>query len=244
MQSGENEDSWSIANIEEQYIEAIERQPNYETQYLTERDTSIRNIFHNFQESATSIAQLYRDRINSNETGALWIPFQTAAGTVTSLYKESCDGIRRTSETAMQCGYQRRTREIADWARSKRRRYIRREDLLSYLAGKSPPSMIHVTKLPPHLFSSTKPQPHHGQHHQNQPPIQQHNDHHVHNGAFVSPSDSDLHTFKEALARRSRGPELYAFVAGEIARHCKRPASPLDVNMDVQNLCSKRPRYM
>lgn len=60
MQSGENEDSWSIANIEEQCIEAIERQPNYETQYLTERDTSNRNIFHNFQESATSIAQLYR----------------------------------------------------------------------------------------------------------------------------------------------------------------------------------------
>lgn len=41
-----------------------------------------------------------------------------------------------------------------------------------------------------------------------------------------------------------RGPELYAFVAGEIARHCKRPASPLDVNMDVQNLCSKRQRFM
>lgn len=60
MQSGENEESWSIASIEEQYIEAIERQPNYENQYLSERDASVRNIFHNFQESATSIAQLYR----------------------------------------------------------------------------------------------------------------------------------------------------------------------------------------
>lgn len=39
-----------------------------------------------------------------------------------------------------------------------------------------------------------------------------------------------------------RAPELYAFVAGEIARHCKRPASPLDVNMDVQSL--KRQRFM
>lgn len=105
----------------------------------------------------------------------------------------------------MQCGYQRRTREIADWARSKRRRYIRREDLLSYLAGKPPPSMIHVTKLPPHLFSSSKPQTHHGQYHQNQQPAQPHNDHHMmHNGAFVTPNDSDLHTFKEALARRPR----------------------------------------
>lgn len=64
--------------------------------------------------------------------------------------------------------------------------------------------MIHVTKYAPHLFSSTKTQSHHGQHYQNQAPIQQHNDHHMHNGAFVSPSDSDLHTFKEALVRRSR----------------------------------------
>ena len=47
----------------------------------------------------------------------------------------------------MQCGYQRRTREIVDWARSKRRRYIRRDELLSYLAGKPPPPpSIHVTK--------------------------------------------------------------------------------------------------
>lgn len=61
MQSNENDESWSVANIEEQYIEAIERQqPNYEAQYLHERDNSIRNMFQNFQESATSIAQLYR----------------------------------------------------------------------------------------------------------------------------------------------------------------------------------------
>lgn len=60
MQSNEGEDGWA-ANIEEQYYEAIERQqPNFEAQYLGERDTCIRNLFHNFQESATSIAQLYK----------------------------------------------------------------------------------------------------------------------------------------------------------------------------------------
>lgn len=115
----------------------------------------------------------------------------------------------------MNTGYQRRTREIADWARSKRRRYIRREDLLAYLAGKSsPPSgMIHVTRLSPqHLYTNTQQaKPLHSQHigpgsptsaHQMQP----HNEHHhLHSGAtFVSSMDSDLHTFKEALARRSR----------------------------------------
>lgn len=41
-----------------------------------------------------------------------------------------------------------------------------------------------------------------------------------------------------------RAPELYAFVAGEIARNCKRPASPLDVNMDVQSHSNKRQRFM
>lgn len=63
MQSNDNDD----AHIEEQYIDAIERQqPNYEAQYLSERDNSIRNLFHNFQESATSIAQLYKGKYRMN----------------------------------------------------------------------------------------------------------------------------------------------------------------------------------
>lgn len=62
MQSNDGDDSWSIAHIEEQYMEAIERQQPIETQYLSERDNCIRSLFHNFQESATSIAQLYRGK--------------------------------------------------------------------------------------------------------------------------------------------------------------------------------------
>lgn len=127
---------------------------------------------------------------------------------------ESCDGIRRTNELAMNTGYQRRTREIADWARSKRRRYIRREDLLAYLSGKSsPPSgMIHVTRLSPqHLYTNTQQsKPLYSQHigsgspvaaHQMQPHAEHH---HLHSGTTFSSMDSDMHTFKEALARRSR----------------------------------------
>lgn len=37
----------------------------------------------------------------------------------------------------MQAGYQRRTREVLNWAR--RRRHFRREELLAFLAGKTPP---------------------------------------------------------------------------------------------------------
>lgn len=64
MQSNENDDSWSIENIEEQYIEDIARQPNYDELYRNERDSSVRNVFHQFQDSATSIAQLYRGKID------------------------------------------------------------------------------------------------------------------------------------------------------------------------------------
>lgn len=225
MQNEGADESW----LEEQCIEAINSQPDYERDYVQQRDTASRNVWSAFQDSATSVAQLYRDRSGFHDAGALWLPFQTAAGTVTTLYKESCEGIKRTNESAVQCGYQRRTREIVDWARSKRRRYIRREDLLAYLAGKPPP--------PLHRRLSPKPEsPHNNSN--NNTTIFVGTNHHQANDS------SDLHTFKEALVRKPRGPELYAFVASEIARHCKRPASPLDVNMDVQNISNKRQRFM
>lgn len=80
-----------------------------------------------------------------------------------SLSIESCDGLKRTSDAAIQCGYQRRTRELADWARSKKRRTIRREDLLAYLAGRTLPtqsthanrrwvrSCVQASNIPPKL---------------------------------------------------------------------------------------------
>lgn len=47
----------------------------------------------------------------------------------------------------MQSGYKRRTRELAEWARSKKRRLIRREDLLAYLAGKAlPPITVNHSR--------------------------------------------------------------------------------------------------
>lgn len=103
-----------------------------------------------------------------------------------SLSIESCDGLKRTSDAAIQCGYQRRTRELADWARSKKRRTIRREDLLAYLAGRTLPTQSthanrrwvrqratspHPPKLtilstffPIHSLCSSSPKPehHHG----------------------------------------------------------------------------------
>ncbi|XP_055913557.1 HUWE1-associated protein modifying stress responses [Eupeodes corollae] len=229
MQQEPNDETW----LEEQCLRELEAQNDYERDYHRQRDNSISTVWGAFQDSATAVAQLYRERSNNayhHDTGALWLPFQTAAGTVTTLYKDSCEGIKRTGEAGIQSGYQRRTRELVDWARSKKRRVIRRADLLAYLAGKPPPP-LNVTRRSP------KPE---------------HSSNALMLGGPASNSTTsnneepatDLHTFKEALVLRPRGPELFAFVANEIARHCKRPASPLDDTMDVCHYSSKRQRFM
>lgn len=227
--NGDGSDETWLTSWEQQCAESIEEQPDYEPLLITEADNSHRKIWSAFQDSATSIAQLYRDRFTS-EPAALWFPFQAAAGTVTTLYKESSESLRRTTELAMQCGYQKRNRELLSWAKKKRRN-IRREDLLAYLSGKPlpPRSTTHHTHRGSPRHRNISPPP------------------------GVAPpeslgSDADLHTFREALARspisrRPRGSDLCAFITGEIARHCKRPASPSDVTMSSPTH-QKRPRYM
>ncbi|XP_065580211.1 HUWE1-associated protein modifying stress responses-like isoform X3 [Artemia franciscana] len=73
------------------------------------------------------------------------MPFQNAAETVTALYKVSNDSVRISMDKGIQVGYQRRNKEKAQWAKRKRRN-IKRDELLSFLAGKPPP--------PPHSSSS------------------------------------------------------------------------------------------
>ncbi|ALC49148.1 CG4768 [Drosophila busckii] len=285
QQESGSEESW----LEEQCHREVNGQhEECEREYVRQRDNNLSTVWGAFQDSATAVAQLYRERSSNSyasETGALWLPFQTAAGTVTTLYKESCDGLKRTSDAAIQCGYQRRTRELADWARSKKRRMIRREDLLAYLAGKPLP-----TQSNPHA-NRRSPKPEHHQHGGGGGGNAHHHHHHHHhhqaniggnnvtnatlgfasNGLSLMPPNSagaqathllnsgngqasamgatggigdDLHTFKEALVLRPRGPELFAFVANEIARHCKRPGSPIDDKMDICHYSSKRQRFM
>jgi len=240
-------DFW-IANWEQQCVEHLESEPDYEGQLQSERDLAHQKVWFSFQNTATAIAQLYKDRLQGV---SLWLPFQTAAGAVTSLYKDSSDAIRRTSELGIQCGYQRRNKEILSWAR-KKRRHIRREDLLAYLAGKSPPPRPH------HHRGSPRPRmmlaERHGSPNSHQ--MDAHHELHHHASAATTGSnvDDNLHTFREALAfsnsamgvaRRQRSLELSTFIANEFARHCKRPAppsSPHDVTMDSPT--HKRSRLM
>ena len=70
---------------------------------------------------------------------SLWVPFQNAAGAVTTLYKDCIESQKRFSEYGFQCGQQKRNKELLAWIK-KRKRHIRREDLIAFLSGANPQS--------------------------------------------------------------------------------------------------------
>ncbi|NP_955896.2 HUWE1-associated protein modifying stress responses [Danio rerio] len=124
-----------------------------------ETDQSQQKLWHLFQNSATAVAQLYKDRVCQQQQGlSLWVPFQNAATAVTNLYKESVDAHQRSYELGIQIGHQRRNKDVLAWVK-KRRRTIRREDLISFLCGKAPPP--RSSRAPPRLamVSPSRPTP-------------------------------------------------------------------------------------
>ncbi|KAK0080985.1 hypothetical protein PV325_012991 [Microctonus aethiopoides] len=252
-------DLW-YSNWEQQCIEAIESEPDYENQLHNEKEIYSQQIWTGFQTTASAIAQLYkgeksysiflyihfpyRHKIpytgDRTQGASLWLPFQTAAGTVTSLYKDSLEGMRRCSELGLEMGRQKRSKEIMNWAR-KKRRMIRREDLLAYLSGKPSPPRPHTHRSSPKprmMVCGSPP---------SQSPAP---------SMVVTPTpeptddqDSELHTFREAIAlsgspmarRTGRQSELSAFISSEFARHHKRPASH---DVDMGSPTHKRSRFM
>nr|CAH7743037.1 unnamed protein product [Callosobruchus chinensis] len=233
--SGEGGDEDWLNSWEQQCSDAMEEQPNYEQSLISECSNSHSKIWSSFQESASAVAQLYRDKYMA-DPGSIWLQFQTAAGTITSLYRESCEGLKRTNELAKQSGYQKRNSELFNWAKRKRR-LIRREDLLAYLAGKHPPPPPRQSHHHPHHRLSPRPRTH-------SPPASAVDHHHHHLAHHHQNTPADLLEFSQALVASP----LCAFIAGEMARHgSKRPASPAlhDVHMDSSPQGhQKRPRYM
>ncbi|XP_012665387.1 UPF0472 protein C16orf72 [Otolemur garnettii] len=96
-------------------------------------------LWYLFQNSATAVAQLYKDSECQEPEFSMWDPFQNAAMAVTSLYKESGDAHQRSFDLGVQVGYQRRIKDVLEWVK-KGRSVIRREDLISFLCGKVPPA--------------------------------------------------------------------------------------------------------
>ncbi|XP_076807504.1 HUWE1-associated protein modifying stress responses 1-like [Clavelina lepadiformis] len=108
-----------------------------ESLYAAEHRDFEQRLWLSFQSTASAIAQLYREKAQGHEYDDMWISFQNAAEIATNMYKDSIEGCKVVSDLALQCGYQRRNKEILSWAK-KRRRNIRREDLISLLRCHSP----------------------------------------------------------------------------------------------------------
>ncbi|XP_068279469.1 HUWE1-associated protein modifying stress responses 1 [Nyctibius grandis] len=122
--------------------------PDLQDEAAAQPEHKQQKLWHLFQNSATAVAQLYKDRVCQQPGLSLWVPFQNAATAVTNLYKESVDVHQRSFDVGIQIGYQRRNKDVLAWVK-KRRRTIRREDLISFLCGKVPPP--RNSRAPPRL---------------------------------------------------------------------------------------------
>lgn len=80
---------------------------------------------------------------NSSSQHNLWNSFQQASTNVACLFKECSEFQRKMFDISSQSGYNRRTKELLTWAK-KKKSYIRREELLSFLSGRSYPANHHV----------------------------------------------------------------------------------------------------
>ena len=61
------------------------------------------------------------------------------------LLSDGADSYKRGLDQGLHSGYQKRNRDVLSWAK-KRKKIILREDLLSYLAGRSPPRRTHEVR--------------------------------------------------------------------------------------------------
>lgn len=67
---------------------------------------------------------------------------------------ESVEARQRSYDLGIHLGYQRRNKDVIAWVK-KRRRTIRREDLISFLCGKVPPP--RTSRAPPRVASRPPP---------------------------------------------------------------------------------------
>ncbi|CAG2103826.1 unnamed protein product [Medioppia subpectinata] len=128
-------DNWiqnqKYTNWEMECINRLETSPDLDQQIDIEKGGNEHKLWVSFQTAACSIAQLYQGR---EQHVSVWMPFQNAASAVTTLYKECIESQKRFSDFGFQCGQQKRNKELLAWLK-KRKRMIRREELIAFLSG-------------------------------------------------------------------------------------------------------------
>ncbi|XP_071797113.1 HUWE1-associated protein modifying stress responses-like [Asterias amurensis] len=228
---------------EQQCLDELDSEPNLDDRLPQERQFAVDKLWYSFQTCASAVTHLYKLERLTGQSNALplWLAFQNAASSVTKMYKDSLEAHRGSIELGTQIGYQRRTRDIVGWVK-KRRRFIKREDLLAFLCGKAPPPRIRPSQMGRSSAERSSPR--------------SHTQSHDVVGHSVETTD-DLQPFREALAlqglngamanvgvsqspphhshsRRRHGNVLDLF-PDELFAHPdsrKRNTSPNDVHMD------------
>lgn len=133
-------DNW-LSSWEAQCLDEWDRNSNMDELVHAENEQSLQKLWLSFQNSASAIAQLYKEG-SQHGTVSLWVPFQNSASSVTMLHRDSQEVMKKAFDLGCQHGSQRKTKELLSWAR-KRRRHIRRDDLIAYLCGKTAPIRNH-----------------------------------------------------------------------------------------------------
>ena len=128
---------------------------------------------------------------------------------------DSVDAMKRGMELGKQLGHQRRTKDILGWLK-KKRRHIRREELIAYLCGKSPPPRPRPTATLSRAAACHHPGAlHRGgpgtdrsspRLHSHSPGTEPCDDPSAVVGAGAPGTEPDLRPFRDALALQSKTP--------------------------------------
>lgn len=123
-----------LSPLEEQFIQESEADEDIDQQLLRERELAAHRLWVSFQDSATAVSHLFRDC--QQQAGlSVWVPFHESASAVTQLYRGASEVCRQCMDSGSKYGQRKRTKEIIAWAK-KKRKHIRREELLAFLLDK------------------------------------------------------------------------------------------------------------
>lgn len=105
---------------------------------LADKEQTNQRLFQSFQTSACTVAQMFKDKstAGSDTHNLAWQSFQNSAGAITVLYKESLDACKVHLDLGVAIGQQRKVKEIINWLKKKKRRSIRKDELISLLIGR------------------------------------------------------------------------------------------------------------
>lgn len=91
-----------------------------------------RKLWLQFQGTASQMTKMYRE--GQANPALLWHCFQLSAGALTQLYKDAVEEIGVVRDRAYKAGYARAKHDLGTWAKTSKRRYVRRDELLSVIA--------------------------------------------------------------------------------------------------------------